>query len=127
LPQGLELGEAQGVVAVGLALEVLELPGGAGGVGGLADEAEFGAEVVDPAGEQAGLDDDDGRPGLFQEFTEAGAVGGEGLEGGGVWAGVAAGDALVFAQVDGQNEASRGGDRDGGGGRGGRGCKLLGG
>jgi DNA mismatch repair protein MutL len=44
-------------------------------------------------------------------------------------ASIGAGDGLVFAQVDGQNEASVGGGRGrrGGGDRGGHGCKLLGG
>jgi hypothetical protein len=112
LSRRLELGQAQGVVAVGLAFEVPELPGIAGGVGDL-----------------AGLDDDGGA-GPGEQLAEVFAAGGQGLEacGGGV-ASAAAGDGLVFAEVDGQNEASRGGDRDdrGGGGRGGRGCKLRGG
>src|SRR5262249_15215978 len=71
LTQGLELGQTQRVVAVGLAFEVLELPGGAGGVGDTADHAPLGAEVMDPAGEQAGFDDDDGRPATFEELTQA--------------------------------------------------------
>jgi hypothetical protein len=31
----------------------------------------LGAEVVNPAGEEAGLEDDDGGPATFEEFTEA--------------------------------------------------------
>src|SRR5262249_56814683 len=62
LAQGEELGQAQGVVLVRLALGVLELPGLAGGVGDVADQAEFVAQVVHPAGQQAGLDDGGGGP-----------------------------------------------------------------
>jgi len=56
LTQGMELGEAEGVVLVGFAFAVFELPGLAGGVGDQAGEADFGAEVVDqPARRQASI------------------------------------------------------------------------
>jgi hypothetical protein len=89
---------------------VLELPGLGSGVGDLAGQADLGAQVVDPAGQGAGLADDDGGAVLGEQGAQVGAVGGEGLEarGGGV-AVVDAGNGLVFAQVDGEN---------GGGGRG---------
>jgi hypothetical protein len=64
------LRQAQGVVLVGLAFEVLELPGLAGGVGHQAAHAVFQAQVVDPAGQQAGLDDDGGGPFLVEELAQ---------------------------------------------------------
>src|SRR5262249_5126970 len=99
-----------GVVAVGLALGVLELPGLRGGVGDLAGDAALGAEVVDPAGQGASLDDDDRGAMPFEEPDQLGAAGGEGVGArravGGV---VGTGDALVLAQVEGENGAGRGG------------------
>src|SRR5262249_59829367 len=90
----------------------VEVAGVAGGVGHFAGDAASGAEVVDAAGQGAGLDDHDRGPVAVEEFGQLVAAGGErvevGLGGGAV---VGAGDALEFAQVDGQNEA--------GGGRGG--------
>jgi hypothetical protein len=59
------LREAQGVVLVGLAFEMLELPGLAGRVGDQAAHAEFAAEIVDPAGQGAG----EARTILTQEIT----------------------------------------------------------
>src|SRR5205823_14060712 len=50
LAQDVDLGQPQGVVAVGLALEVLELPGLGGGVGDQAGDAERDAQVAGPAG-----------------------------------------------------------------------------
>src|SRR5262249_7387982 len=60
LAQREELGQSQGVVLVGLAPGVLELPGLGGGVGDVAGQAECGAQVVDPAGQGTGLDDHGG-------------------------------------------------------------------
>ena len=77
LAQGVQLGQAQGVVAVGLACGVFELPGLGGGVGDLADQATLGTEVVDPAGQGTGLDDDDVGPELLEELAEVVAVGGQ--------------------------------------------------
>jgi hypothetical protein len=106
LAQGLELGQAQGVVAVGLALGVLELPRLAGGVGDPARQPELFAEVGHPTGQAASLADDDGRSVLGEQLAEVVAVGGHRLEaGGGRVAAVGAGDGLVFAQVEGENEA----------------------
>jgi hypothetical protein len=59
LPGGLELSKAEGIVLVGLALDVLEFPGLAGGIGDLAGQAELAAEVVDPAGEGEGFEGDE--------------------------------------------------------------------
>src|SRR5262249_29715409 len=96
--------------AVGLAFEVLELPGLAGRVGDQAADAEFGTPIVDPAGQQARLDKDHGRPVPGQQSLhfaacrlEAGeAEGARGLV-------VDTGEALVLAEVDGQNGVGGGG------------------
>jgi len=50
LAEPINLDEAQRIVAVGLALEVLELPGLAGSVGDQAGHPFFCAEVMDSAG-----------------------------------------------------------------------------
>ncbi len=104
---------------------MLELPGRAGGVGHPAGQGHLGAQVSDPAGQGAGLEDDDGRPVLGEQLAEVRAVGGHRLEadGGGV-ARVGAGDGLVFAEVEGENGASGRGRGGGGRGRGVQG-KLL--
>src|SRR5262249_14784037 len=116
LAQRVELRQPQRVVLVGLAFEVLELPGLAGGGGDQTAQAEFGTAVGHPAGQQAGLDEDHGGPVPAQQSVqfapcrlEAGeAEGARGLV-------VDTGDALVLAQVDGQNGV--GGGRGGGRGR----------
>jgi len=59
LPQCVELRQPQGVVLIGLAFEVLELPGLAGRVRHQAAHATFAAQIVNPAGQKSGLDDDD--------------------------------------------------------------------
>src|SRR5262249_17698067 len=120
LAEQIELGQAQGVVLVGLAFEVLELPGLAGGVGDQTADAERAAQVVNPASEQTGLaDDNDGRGrGQGSGGQEAAELAPRRLEGDeaklarGRVAGT--GDALVFAEVDGENESggSRGSSRD---------------
>jgi hypothetical protein len=64
----------------------------------------FGAEVVNPAGEGAGLDDDDDGVVFGEELAQVLSVGGEGVEASA--AGVAlvdAGDALVLAEGEGEN------------------------
>src|SRR5262249_125202 len=116
--QRLQLGQAEGVVLVGLALGVLELPGLAGGVGDLAGQAQLGAQVVHPAGQGAGLEDDHAGAGPLEEPAQLVAGGIQGLEavrGGG--AVEQAGDALVVAEVESEN----------GGGRRGRGSSVQGG
>jgi len=80
LTEGVELGQTQGVVAVGLAFEVLELPGLAGGVGHQQRKPSFGAEIVNPASEQAASMTTTGGLAALEEFGEACAVGGEGVE-----------------------------------------------
>jgi len=103
LAQAIDLGQAERVVLVGLAFEMFELPGLAGGVGDEAGDAELRAEVADPAGEEAGLDEDDGGLVAFEEAAEVGVGGGDGGEavvGGGA---LKAGDGLVFAEVEGEN------------------------
>ena len=125
MTEGRQLGQTERVVAVGLALGVLELPGLTRGVGDAARDAEFAAEVVDPAGRRAGFDDDDRGAVVFDEAAELVAAGADGAELN--LAGVrlvAAGDGLVLAQVQRENGA---GGRDGrGGGRRLHGCKLRG-
>jgi hypothetical protein len=54
---------------------VLELPGLASGVGDLADDAALDAEVMDPSGEGAGLDDDDGGAMPVDQTGQLGAAG----------------------------------------------------
>jgi hypothetical protein len=109
LSQGEQLGQAEGVILVGLAFELLELPGLGSGVGNVADEAEFVAQIMDPAGQPARLDDDGGGAVLGEKLLEVFAVGGQAGEGGGGRvAGVDTGNGLVFAQVDGQNNTGVG-------------------
>ena len=75
-----------------------------GGVGDLAGQAEFDAEVVDPAGQGAGLDHDDGGAVLLEALLQLVPGGGEGVEAGGSGGAVVdAGDGLVFAEVEGEN------------------------
>ncbi len=118
LSQGVDFGQSAGVVAVGLAFEMLELPGFAAGVGDQAGDAELGTQVADPSGQETGLDEDDSgfvlgdKPG---QFIAAGREGGEAVVLGGA---IDAGDALVLAEVEGENRV--GGRGRGGGGRGGR-------
>jgi hypothetical protein len=50
LAEPVDIGQAKSVVAIGLAFEVLELPGLAGGVGDQTPHPLLGAEVMDPAG-----------------------------------------------------------------------------
>ena len=65
-------------------------------------------------GEQAGLDDHDAGLAALEELGEACAVGGEGVEACVLGAaGVEAGDALVFAEVEGANGAGGGWGRGG--------------
>jgi hypothetical protein len=45
------------------------VPAGAGGVGHQAAHAQFNAQVVDPAGQEAGLDDDHSRPLLVEKLA----------------------------------------------------------
>src|SRR5262249_26073580 len=102
--------QALGVVAVGLAFEVLELPGLAGRVGDQAADTEFGAQVVDPAGQQAGLDDDHGGPLPVQQALPFAACGLEGCEANLATDPVAdTGAALVLTEVDGKNGVGGGG------------------
>jgi hypothetical protein len=93
---------------------VLELPGLAGRVGDQAANTEFAAQVMHPAGEQTGLDDDDGGAFLLDESAHLGTAGVDGGEAdlarGRV---VDAGDALVFAEVDAENGVVRDGGRGG--------------
>src|SRR5581483_8460598 len=100
------------VVLVGLAFEVLELPSLAGRVGHQAADAEFATEIVDPAGEQTGLDDDYRRLFLGQQAVQLAAcrleAGEAKLAGRFV---VDAGDALLLAQVDGDNGGRGRGNR----------------
>ncbi len=53
-------------------VEVLELPGFAGGIGDEAADAEFAAQIVDPAGHEAGLDDDDAELLLVEQLVQFG-------------------------------------------------------
>src|SRR5262249_12716782 len=102
----IQLRQTLRVVLVGLAFEVLELPGLAGGVGDQAADAAFGTQIVDPAGQQAGLDDDHGGPFPGQQslhFATCRLPAGEAEGARGLV--VHAGDALVFAEVDGENGA----------------------
>src|SRR5262245_3098997 len=83
---------------------MLELPGLAGGVGDETADAELVAQIVNPAGQKAGLDYDDRRLLLADpplQFGASGVEAGEGNVAGGL--GVGTGDALVFAEVDGEN------------------------
>jgi hypothetical protein len=57
------LSESQGIVAIGLAFGVLELPRLGGGVGDETGAAALTAKIVNPAGEGTRLDDD-GRVGI---------------------------------------------------------------
>src|SRR5262249_53012226 len=96
-------------VLVGLAFGVLELPGLAGGVGDLAGQAQFVAEVMHPAGQEAGLEDDGGGAlagGGVAGVLARGGQGGEACLGGSRVGG--AGDTLVFAEVEGENGAGGG-------------------
>jgi hypothetical protein len=108
--QRLQPGQAPGVVLVRRALGVLELPRRAGGVGPLARQAPLAAPVVDPAGQEARLEDDDRGAGLGEPAARVLAVGGHGLaaRGGGAAALRGAGGALVSAEVQGEKEARRG-------------------
>jgi hypothetical protein len=65
---------------IGLVFLAFELHRFAGGVGDLADEAEFAAQIVDSGGQQARLDDDDRRGVFGEQLVEVLAVGGEELE-----------------------------------------------
>jgi hypothetical protein len=119
LAEGLEGGQAEGVVLVGLAFGVLAFPGLGGGVGDLGGESAVVAAIEDPAGEGAGLKGDDAGLDRFEGFAEFRTGSRDSMEaclcGSGV---VGAGDGRAFAEVEGENGA--------GGGRGrGRQGKLL--
>ena len=62
LAELVDLRQTQGIVAIGLALEVLEFPGLAGRVGDQAPDALRDAQVTHPAGEQTRLEEDHVRP-----------------------------------------------------------------
>jgi hypothetical protein len=94
---------------------VLVLPGFTGGVGDLAGQTQLDTQVVDPAGQRARLEDNEVRS-LLEEAAEVVAGGIERLEAAFCCAAlIAASDALVFAQIEGENSA--GGCRRVGGGR----------
>jgi hypothetical protein len=104
-----QLGQPQGVVTVGLAFGVLELPGFRRRVGDQTADAEFAAQVMDPTGQGAGLDDDQGGRIALDQLSQFLAAAADGAEGN--FTGIAivnTGDALVLAQVDGENGADGG-------------------
>jgi hypothetical protein len=107
------LGQAKRVVLVGLALEVLELPGFARRVGDQTTHAAVGAPIVNPARQQTGLDDDDRGLFLAQQLGQFGLRGIEACKAHlacGLL--VNAGNALVFPEVDGENAGRGRGFRD---------------
>src|SRR5262249_12631543 len=92
--------EAPGVVPVGRALEARALPALAGRGGDPASHSRLGAPVADPAGAEAGLDEDDVRA---RGVDPSGQRVWAGREGGEAWRRVGAskaGDALVLAEVE---------------------------
>lgn len=104
LSDGLQLGQSQGVVAIGLAFEVLELPGLGRSVGDLHAVAVDARQVVNPPGVGTSLDNDE-RAGVASEDSREcvgrsiecaeGMLSCDSL--------VNAGDAVVPTQVDGDN------------------------
>src|SRR5262249_33886176 len=108
-------GPRAGVVAVGLALGVLELPRLAGGVGRPVTTARAIRRARPPAGQGARLADGDGRAVPGEQLAEVGDLGNQGLDvGAGRVPGVGVGDGLVFSRVEVENEAgSRGGRSQG--------------
>jgi hypothetical protein len=62
LAQRLQLSQAESIVFVGLVFRLLELPGLAGGIGDLAGQAEFAAEIKVPSGRGTSLDDHERGP-----------------------------------------------------------------
>jgi hypothetical protein len=110
LAQQIDLGQSQRVVTIGLALEVLELPRLAGRVRHQALDAQLDAQIADPTAEQAGLDQDHRRLMFRQEPDQLGPAGADGGELLVVCTSINTSNALVFAQVDGQNGAGRGCD-----------------
>jgi hypothetical protein len=101
LAQAVQPDELQRVVAVGLPLDLLPSPGLAQRVGDAAIQAELAAEVVDPAGGGAGLEQDQRGRRPLQDGAERLGVGGDRLEAVSLRVRVEeAGDALELAQVD---------------------------
>src|SRR5580765_6933248 len=100
----MQLRQAQRVVLVGLAFEMLELPRLRRRVRDETTHAEFLAQIVDPARQQTCLDDDDTRLRAGKKRSQLFRGGIDGVE-----AKLAAvriekaNNALVFAQIDGQN------------------------
>jgi hypothetical protein len=74
------------------------------------------AQVAYPSGEEASLDEPDGGPVLGKESGQLVAAGGQGGEAVVVDGAITASDALVFAEVESENDAvgGVGGGRDGG-------------
>jgi hypothetical protein len=73
-------------------------------VGNHTADAEFAAQIMDPSGQEAGLDDDRGRLHIIEQLAQFGPRRVEGREAdlaGGLIMGTS--DGLVFAEVDGQN------------------------
>jgi hypothetical protein len=73
-------------------------------VGDGEDEAQFGTQVGDPAGDGAGLEHDQGGAFGLEERAQVGRMGGDGCEArvGGLGI-VEAGDALELAEVESEN------------------------
>ena len=105
LAEGRHPGQLQGVVAVGLALDLAPGPRLAHRVGDGVVQAQPGAEVGDPAGDGAGLEDDQAGPLGLQESAEGVGVGEDGREAcRGRLGVVGAGDALELAEVEAEAE-----------------------
>ncbi len=76
------LRQLQGVVAVGLAFDLAPAPRLVHRVGDEAPEVEFAAEVRDPSGDGAGLEDDEIGPDLLKLGAERQGIRGDGAIGG---------------------------------------------
>ena len=88
---------------------MLELPGLARRVGDQALDTLLEAQIANPAGQQAGLEEDDAGVVLVDEPAQLLAAAGDRGEPQVVCRAINTGDALVLAQVDGQNGVGGGG------------------